>query len=314
MKKGFLKTGILALLIAFASCSEDNDDMMVNSDEKSNTKVSITDAPIDNAEVTGAFVTITDVKVDGVSIEGFSATTVDLLALQNGRKETLGNLDLNVGSVNEVTLVLDYDFDEDGNSPGSFVTTQGNVKHKLEATSNEIKIFDRTEIIANATNEIVIDFDLRKTIVNSSNSNDRFDFVTTTELSKGLRFVNNADAGVVAGNVTDATASSETIIVFAYEAGTFTEAEANEQGASGVTFANAVTSAKVSSTGNYELNFLKEGNYEIQFASFEDSDNDGELEFKGMLDVESALGLDANNINVSSSTNINLMVNVKGLR
>ena len=35
MKKGFLKTGILALLIAFASCSEDNDDMMVNSDEKS---------------------------------------------------------------------------------------------------------------------------------------------------------------------------------------------------------------------------------------------------------------------------------------
>lgn len=312
MKNSILKTVALSLVIAFSSCNED--DTMLDSNEKSNTKVAITDAPIDNAEVSGAFVTITDVKIDGQSINGFSKTTIDLLALQNGKKEILGDLDLNVGTVNQVTLVLDYENDEDGNSPGSFIETKNGIKHQLRAASNEIVIFDRANILANTNNEIVIDFDLRKTIVASNDLVDKFDFVTNAELSSGLRFVNSAEAGVVSGNVNGMNSSSEKIIVFAYEAGTYTEAEANEQGASGVTFANATTSAVVSSTGNYKLNFLKEGNYEIQFASFEDSNNDGELEFKGMLDVESTLGLDVNNINVSSFASVNLMVNIKGMR
>jgi hypothetical protein len=43
---------------------------MPDDSQTRNTKVSITDAPMDKAEVSGAFVTITDVKFNGVSIEG----------------------------------------------------------------------------------------------------------------------------------------------------------------------------------------------------------------------------------------------------
>jgi hypothetical protein len=313
MKNSILKTTILALAVSFASCS-DNSETMPDDTQTRNTKVSITDAPIDNADVSGAFVTITDVKVNGISVQGFTATTVDLMTLQNGTKKLLGDLDLKVGSMSSVSLVLDYDFDEDGNTPGSYIKTTNGLKHKIEASTNEIKIADKVEILASNANEIIIDFDLRKTIIASNSLQSNFDFVTKLELSNGIRVVNNEEAGSVSGYVSDSSNTAETIIVFAYEAGVYTEAEASGQGASNVQFANATTSAVVSSNTSYTLSFLKEGNYEIKFAAFEDSDNDGELEFKGMLNVESTLGLNLNSLNISSNANINLLINVKGMK
>lgn len=313
MKNSIIRTGVLSLVIAFASCSE-NSEILPNDSQTRNTQVSITDAPIDNAEVSGAFVTITDVKVNGVSIEGFNATTVDLMTLQNGKKKLLGNLDLKVGAMSDVRLVLDYDFDAEGNTPGSYVQTNNGIKHKLEASSNEIIIADRVEVLVGSANEIIIDFDLRKTIIKSNSIGSNFDFVTELELSNGLRLVNNAAAGSVSGVVSDNSNTAETIVVFAYETGVYTEAETSGQGASNVQFANATSSTIVSSNATYNLNFLKEGNYEIKFAAYEDSDNDGELELKGMLDVESTMGLNVNSLNVSSGTNINLLINVNGLK
>ena len=312
MKTTILKTGVLALLVSFASCSNDSDNLPENSEAR-NTKVSITDAPIDNAEVSGAFVTITDVKVDGTSINGFTKTTVDLMALQNGNKQLLGDLDLNVGTVSSVSLILDYAKDENGNSPGSYIKTSNGVKHQLQASTNEIKIFDEAEIYANNTNEIVVDFDLRKTIKDSEDANDQFDFVTDLELASGLRFVNTNDAGTVSGSVTDTNNTSEKIIVFAYKAGTYSESEMQGQGTSGVEFANATTSAMVSANSTYQLSFLEEGDYEIKFASYEDANDDGELEFKGMLSVEGALNLDMDKINVATDVNLDVSVVVNGI-
>jgi hypothetical protein len=313
MKNSILKTGVISLVMAFASCSESSE-TLPNDSQTRNTQVSITDAPIDNADVSGAFVTITDVKVNGVSIGGFNATTVDLMTLQNGKKKLLGNLDLKVGAISDVRLVLDYDFDADGNSPGSYVKTTNGIKHKLEASSNEIKIADTVEILAGSTNEIIIDFDLRKTIIESNSIGGSFDFVTELELSNGVRLVNNEAAGSVSGIVSDNNNTAETIVVFAYEAGVYTEAETSGQGASNVQFVNATSSTIVSSNATYSLNFLKEGNYEIKFAAFEDSNNDGELELKGMLDVESTAGLNVNSLNVSSNATINLLINVNGFK
>lgn len=312
MKNSIFKLGFLTLLLSFASCS-DNSESLPNDSQTRNTQVSITDAPIDNAEVSGAFVTITDVKVDGVSIEGFNATTVDLMTLQNGKKKVLGSLDLQVVSMSDVLLVLDYDFDANGDTPGSYIKTTNGVKHKLEASSNEIKSSDKVEVLVGSANEIIIDFDLRKTIIKSNSIGSDFDFVTALELSNGLRLVNNEEAGSVSGLVSDSNNTAETIVVFAYETGVYTEAETSGQGASNVQFANATTSSIVSSNSTYNLNFLKEGNYEIKFVAYEDTDNDGKLEFKGMLDVESIVGLNVNNLNVSSNVNINLLIDVKGI-
>ena len=313
MRNSILKTAILALVVSFASCSE-NGESMADDSQTRNTKVSITDAPIDNAEVRGAFVTITDVKVDGVSIQGFTTTTIDLMTLQNGTKKVLGDLDLKVGAMSSVSLILDYDMDANGNAPGSYIKTKNGLKHKLEAANNEIKISDRVEVLSSSANEIIIDFDLRKTIIASNSIQSDFDFVTDFELSRGLRVVNNEGSGTVSGSVSDSNNTAETILVLAYKTGVYTEAEASGQGASNVQFANATTSTIVASNTTYKLNFLKEGDYEIKFAAFEDSNNDGELEFKGMLNVESIIGLNVNSLKVSSNTNVNLLINVKGIK
>ena len=311
MKKSIFKMGMLALVIAFGSCEKDK---MDTNAEKQNTEVSITDAPIDNANVSGAFVTIADVKIDGVSIEGFNTTTVDLLKLQNGKKLSLGNLDLNVGAVSNITLVLDYAQDQNGNAPGCYVQTINGTKHELKSTVSEIKINDKVDIITNTANEIVIDFDLRKTIIASgSSANDQYDFASATELSSGLRLVNNAKAGSISGTVSDNENTSEKIIVYAYKKGTYTASESQSQGASGIIFANAVTSATVNSfSGAYQVNFLKEGDYEFHFASYSDTDNDGKFEYEGMLSVESLTNVKLNAIKVSSKINLNLSVKVTG--
>jgi hypothetical protein len=313
MRNSILKIAILALVVSFTSCSEKGESMADDSQTR-NTKLSITDAPIDNAEVSGAFVTITDVKVDGVSIQGFTTTTIDLMTLQNVTKKVLGDLDLKVGAMSSVSLILDYDMDANGNAPGSYIKTKNGLKHKLEAASNEIKISDRVEVLSSSANEIIIDFDLRKTIIASNSIQSDFDFVTDFELSKGLRVVNNEGSGTVSGSVSDSNNTAETILVLAYKTGVYKEAEASGQGASNVQFANATTSTIVASNTAYKLNFLKEGDYEIKFAAFEDSNNDGELEFKGMLNVESTVGLNVNSLKVSSNTNVNLLINVKGIK
>lgn len=313
MKKSIFKIGMLALIIAFGSCEKDND-ATNNEAEKQNTEVSITDAPIDNANVSAAFVTIADVKIDGVSIEGFTTTTVNLLSLQNGKKLSLGNLDLNVGVVSNVSLVLDYAQDENGNFPGCYIETVNGTKHELKSTINEIKINDKVDIVTSSANEIIIDFDLRKTIISNSNTTaDNYDFVTSSELSTGLRLVNSIEAGSISGTVNDSENTSERIVVYAYKKGTYTSSETEEKGTSGVTFANAVTSTMVNSvSGSYEVSFLKEGDYEFHFASYSDTDNDGDFEFNGMLQVESLTNVQLTSIKISSALNFKLNVKVIG--
>ena len=312
MKNSFLKIGILASLIAFSSCNDDADGIN-SSSEKQSTQVSITDAPIDNANVSAAVVTITDVKVDGISVQGFTTTTVDLLALQNGKKLVLGNIDLALGATSNISLVLDYAQDEFGNAPGCYVETANGMKHALEASVNELQISNKAEIIVSSTNELVIDFDLRKTIKESAGTTDEFDFVAAAQLAAGLRVVNNANAGSISGTVNDNQNTSEKIVVFAYKKGTYSASEAEENSASGVAFANAETSAVVDGfTNSYTVSFLEEGEYEFHFASYSDTDNDGKLEFNSMLSVESLTDINTDAVSVSSKVNLNLSVSVNG--
>ena len=74
------------------------------------------------------------------------------------------------------------------------------------------------------------------------------------------------------------------------------------QGSSNVQFKNAVTSAVVSGSGAYQLNFLESGNYEVHFAHYTDTDANGEVDLSGTLVVTSAL--DVLNLLVSSNTTL----------
>jgi len=87
--------------------------------------------------------------------------------------------------------------------------------------------------------------------------------------------------------------------------------ESQGQGTSDVLFANAVTSAKADSEGNYKLSFLEEGEYEIHVVSF--SKMDGHSMFSGFLNAASTIsGILLNSVSISSNTQLVLNIDVSG--
>ncbi len=296
------------------SCSK-NDDAAIEG-ESYNTSFEVTDAPIDNAEVEAVFVTIANVSVDGKSLEGFTATTINLAALVNGKTEALGNLDLQAKSYSSIVFELDFDKDVNGDAPGCYVEKANGEKDALMASSNKITITDKFEVLANATNVIVIDFDLRKTIKEEKDGlSSDFNFVTMAELTAGIRTVNAELTGKISGSVNDANNTSDKIIVYAYEKGTFNaDVETQGKGESEVTFANAVTSTEVKNlSGSYSLDFLEEGEYELIFASYKEDDN-SEFYFNALLNVESTTGLNLGAIEINSAIQISANVTVTGTK
>lgn len=314
--KNYLKISGLAFiaLVGMMSCNKDDDSAMEG--ESYNTSFEVTDAPIDNAEVEAVFVTIANVSVDGKSLEGFSAATVNLAALVNGKTEALGNLDLQAKSYSSIVFELDFDKDVNGDAPGCYVKKADGEKDALVASSNKLTINDKFEVLANATNVIVVDFDLRKIIKEEKNGLDSdFNFVTMSELSAGIRTVNAELTGKISGSASDTNNTSDKIIVYAYDKGTFNaDVETKGKGESGVTFANAVTSAEVKNlNGSYSLDFLKEGEYELIFASYKEDEASG-FSFNALLNVESTTGINLGAITVSSAIQISANVTVTGTK
>ncbi|MDC0008112.1 DUF4382 domain-containing protein [bacterium] len=315
--KNYGKIAAIALLslMTITSCSKNEDNSMPNSTESYDTTFKITDAPIDNANVNAVFVTVSDIKVDGTSLEGFSATTLELSALVNGRTATLGNLGLQAGSYSNIELVLDYDNDAMGSAPGCYVETADGTKDKLEASANSISVTDSYEVFATAANEIILDFDLRKTIKEEQGTTTSdFEFVSMSELTTGIRVLNEETTGEISGTANDAENTSDKIIVYAYEKGSFNAAsETQGQGESNIIFANAVTSSAVdANTSSYSLNFLNEGEYELVFASYS-SEGDA-FTFNSLLEAESAIGLDLGAINVTSAIQLSANVSITGTK
>lgn len=315
--KNYLKTAsaFLVLMSIMVSCSKDDNGDGTTGAESYDTTFKITDAPIDDSNVEAVFVTVADVKVDGTSLEGFTKTTFDLAALVNGQTKTLGNLNLQEGTYSNIEIELDYATDAQGNAPGCYVMTKDGEKDQLQSASNSIDISDTFEIYASNTNEIVIDFDLRKTIKKEESTlSSNFEFVSMSELSAGIRTVNEETTGTISGSVNDSGNTSDKIIVYAYKQGTFdAAAETQGKGESSVTFANAVTSSEVKGLNNgYSLNFLSEGEYEMVFVSYREESSG--FKFNSLLMAESTTGLNLGAINVQSTIQLSANVTITGTK
>ncbi|MBI1226741.1 MAG: DUF4382 domain-containing protein [Bacteroidetes bacterium] len=318
MKHLFGACTLLLLLVFFTQCKDDD-----SASPKGSATIEITDGPIDDTNVKGAFVTVTSVKVDGAEISGFSKQTVDLMAYQNGSTKTLGTIDLESGTYSDITLILDYEKDASGNSPGCYVLTQDNTKHSLQATSSttsELKISNGSfDVKEGSTTNLVVDFDLRKAIrhEDTPQATDEYDFVSEAELQNSIRFVAKAETGKIAGKCNDNLGmAGDKIVVYAYAKGDFNkQTEVQGQGTSQITFKNAVTSAAVDAQGNYTLSFLESGDYELHFFGYQDSNSDGQLELMSELELNllGNLGIDLNNVSVGAGANISLSVNIIGL-
>lgn len=319
MKHLFGAVSLLFLLVFFTQCKDDD----TSSSAKGTARFEVTDGPIDDAEVKGAFVTISAVKVDGKEISGFTKQTIDLMAYQNGETKLLGTADLEADTYNEITLVLDHETDANGNSPGSYILTNDNTKHNLQATSSatsEITVSKGDFTVEeDGSTTVIIDFDLRKAIRHddSPQTTDGYDFVSEAELENSVRMVTKSETGMVSGQITDnLNIAGDKIVVYAYAKGSFDkENELEGQGTSEVQFSKAVTSASADAQGNYTLAFLEDGNYELHFFGYEDTDNDGEMEVKGELQFNllGNLGLDLNDLNVDAGSNVSVSLNIIGL-
>jgi hypothetical protein len=297
----------LVLSVFLVSCNKDEDTTPT-------VRFEITDAPIDDISVEGAFVTISEIQVDGQPVQGFNRTTIDLLAYQNGATKLLAETELEAGTYNDVTLVLDYDQDANGNAPGCYVLEAGtNAKHKLSTTTNEIQVNHIFDLAAGSQTTLLLDVDLRKCITRENNGDDQYNFVTEAEMRNAIRIVNKGQAGLIEGSCEDNLTTSDQIIVYAYKKGEFDRnKEVQGQGESDITFANAVSSASVQADGSYELHFLEPGEYELHFCAYK-ANNDGEMQLQGTLIVNLLGELDLGGLSLEASGNLTADVVVTGI-
>ena len=179
--KDFVKLSLVFFLTfgLFVSCTDENTDDDSNT-LKGTARFELTDAPIDDANVKGAFVTVTAVKVDGEVISGFNGKqTIDLLAYQQGNTQALGLAELEAGTYSDVSLVLDYETDANGDQPGCYILTTDDTRQKLEASSGssgELNLNSGSFTVEeNSTTDIVIDFDVRKAVASDGAGLYRFD-------------------------------------------------------------------------------------------------------------------------------------------
>jgi hypothetical protein len=311
----FMSVALTAVLLSsLSSCTKDENT------SQGQLYFELTDAPVDDANIQGVFVTIADVKVDGSSIENFSGKqSVNLMAYQNGQVKALGSGQFDAGSYSNINLVLDYSQDATGTSPGCYVLTKDGVKHALQASASASNSISATgspiEHDGQSSATAVLDFDLRKAIrYNTSGSGSSYQFVTTGELNSAVRLAAKSKTGTITGTCTDAAGQAGTkIVVHAYKKGTYTAAEKQAQGSSGILFKNAVSSTACDANGNFTLAFIESGDYELHFVGYEDTNNDGKMEVKGMLLLDVIGSLNLSNIAVDAQSNVQVNVTVTGV-
>ena len=307
--RNFLKMGLLATMFVMTSCSKDDDSVENPNSSGNATAVYITDAPVDNAQVEAVFVTVSGVKINGKAVEGFSKTTLEISSLTNGQTELLGQLDLEEGVTNDITLVLS-ETNASGTAPGNYVLLEGGTKEEI-AGAMEINVHDSAEILSDLENQVVLDFDLRKSL---KAENGHYSLVSEANLENNIRAVNTMNAGTLKGQVENSVETNgEVVVAYAYKKGEFSNSEEDSNN-DGIRFSNAASSAVVAdSSGNFEIYFLEEGDYELHFASFSDNDADGELEFEGMVAAETAGAIDLNGFSIESESETTITVSFTGL-
>lgn len=299
-------------LVAFlmVQCNSDEDP---NAENQGRLEVKMTDAPSDDANIAGTFITVADVKVDGKSLSGFSKQTIEISAYHSGNTTMLVADELEAGTYNELSLVLDYENDANGSGPGCYVLTTDGEKHSLQADASgkvEIALNKNFEVKKDASSSLVVDFDLRKSIVRDTTQNGEatYRFIAETEIKSAVRVVNEGNAGSIEGEVKgNYNEDSIEVYVYAYKKGSFNmNTETAGYGAHNVKFFNAVSSAKVNADGSYTLPFLEEGEYEVHMSAYSKGP-DGKIWWGSMLDAYLSF---LNSISVDAGATVSLDIDI----
>ena len=301
----------------FIACQDNNEPV-----GKGNVQFEITDGPTDDANVRNVFVTVTDIKVDGKSIGGVVKTTLDLKAYTEGNTKVLAMVNqFDAKTYNNVSLVLDLNTDANGASPGCYVQTVDGGRYQLKNTpdgTTEVFVFKDYEVMTNATTKVILDFDLRKSIIYDMNDEVRYKFVSDKDLSDAIHLGVKEKSGNIRGTYNQSLAMDiERVIVYAYKKGTFSAStETQPQGTNQMYFMNASGSAEVKpglSGRGFTIAFLDEGDYELYFVSFEQTPS-GRTAFKEILQAEMNVeGTVGNKISIDAGATISVSTEVNGI-
>ena len=236
--------------------------------------LSLTDAPIDEYDITGVYITITGIEYNRGDewhvFEEFEGPQVfNLLDLTEGVSAPLGIFELEPGTYNQIRFMLDIANMGDGipSNPGCYLEFGGdpeNIQPLFVPSGGQTgyKAVGEFIIPENGDLYLMADFDVRKSVVVAGNSGM---FI----LKPTIRLVVEDRSGNIEGTLLNTVEDVE-YVVYAYADGTYEETEAAEPADDNPRFPNAITSDLVELEGEehvFFLGFLHAGVYDLVLVS-----------------------------------------------
>ncbi len=196
-----LKHLTLALLacssLAFISC-EDDDDIIIENNEKAHLIVGLIDAPGDyqqvNIDIQDVQITPNELDSGFISLLDVNAGIYDLLTLTNGLEATLSDTDLDTGFISQIRLIL-------GDENSIMIDS---ALHELKVPSGSqsgLKVKIDTNFSAGITYHILLDFDAAKSVVEAGNSGKYL-------LKPVIRTIISSISGAISGTINPAEFSA----------------------------------------------------------------------------------------------------------
>jgi len=240
-------------------------------------KLSVTDAPVDDAEAVWIKFRAVEFKPEGgspVRHELLGAgnpqvpapQSINLLPLQEGRSAVLvNNLELPAGRYEWIRLIVD----NVENERDSYIVIEGNECELRVPSGDEsgLKLIRGFTLPANGSVALTVDFDLRKSIVEPPGQQGTgIDCTQAYLLKPVLRLVQDSDVGAITGTVDPnlfLPDCSRLVYVFSDGTGPAGGTLPDDQDADDP---NPVVMAKADAvTGAYHASFLPSGNYTLAF-------------------------------------------------
>ncbi len=250
-------------MLFFASCDTDEGREEL---ESGWINLYLTDAPIDTDGITGVFITFNEIQYhlqgnEWMVFDEFEGPVkVNLMDYTHGASTLLGYFDMLPGTYTQIRFMLEAPERDQGPpvNPECYLEFEDGTTEPLFVPSGSQSGFKATgkfSVPVNGSVDVTADFDLRKSIVAAGNSGRYI-------LKPTIRLIVNDQAGRIVGDVSNIPEGFG-IVVYAYEAGTYTEDEANDPAEEEVRFPNAINSDMVCDNDMYHIDYLAEGLYDL---------------------------------------------------
>lgn len=246
LKNGTIKSLMVATVIALGltSCNDDDSSDAAIGGGKANMTVRLTDAPGDydevNIDVQDVQVMVeADAEAEGdadsegwVSLDDVQTGVYDLLELTGGISQILADSEVPAGYASQIRLVL-------GSNNTVVVNGESKPLNTPSAQQSGLKLQLNQELEEGENYAFLLDFDVEESIVTTGNGG--------YNLKPVIRLSAEADAGMVVG----------TVIIPA-------TIETNVQSLVKITNGNITISAYTDGSGNFALNGVPAGTYDLE--------------------------------------------------